>query len=387
MCIFTLISYGQDHTEFLYPVAQIDEENLLILHQKSFDDIELWRWNKNEKIAFKELSSIFLPSFIQLLPSKSACSFVDRGRIKIKYFAKRTPRSIDIYEPISAISGITWLDDEHFYFVGKHEGNFKIFLCNISDHHCIISCLSNLNDNLDYLYPQKINNFLFCITKDRSKEYAICKLEWNPKIYKNELLVVMQARHEKFEQCDETLVNASSSKIVLLKSLKPLCFLHMQDQNFGFVLEFDHENQQTELFTFSCCKLEKELNQAWSINKLFDFQLPKNLFVGSEHEKIYESIFPFLPIYAPDFIYFVHFDQDIQACQIMRYNRNLKMVENITQNFVRSSLLLSNFFAPFLVNDLIYAGIFAAKSIRGCNFMHIDQTTGIFQCQLPEIKL
>ena len=119
---------AQGGLQFLYPVAQIDNDNLLILHQKSFDEIELWRWNKNETLALKELSSIFLPSFVQLLPNKLACSFIDRGRIKIKYFAKRTPRSIDMYEPISAISNMNWIDNEQFYFVGKHEGYFGIFL-------------------------------------------------------------------------------------------------------------------------------------------------------------------------------------------------------------------------------------------------------------------
>jgi hypothetical protein len=393
-CLLTLAVQGQESMQFLYPVAQIDEDNLLLLHQKSFDEVELWRWNKNEKIAFKELNSVFLPSLVTLLPSKLACSFVDRGRIKIKYFAKRTPRSIDMCEPISAISSMNWIDDENFYFVGKHEGHFGIFLCDITDHNCIISCLSNLGQSLDYLYPQKINDYLFCITKNQSGQYAICKLDWDPKLYKHELHATMQTRHAKFK--NHELSNGSSeAKDALLSSVRPLCFLHMQDESIGFVLEFAQENQTENLFSFSCFKLEEGLNRDWNLKKLFDFQLPKNLFIGSEFEKIYESIYPFLPVYTQNFIYFVHFDAALQICQIMRYDQKLDQAQKIPQNFLRSSNLHAHFFAPFVVNDSIYAGtsspcaavLVGSRSRQNPGLMQADPTTGIFQCQLPEIRL
>lgn len=382
--------HAQENMEFLYPVAQIDNDSLLVLHQKSFDDIELWRWNKNEKIAFKELNSIFLPSFVKLLPSKQACSFIDRGRIKIKYFAKRTPRTIDLYEPISAISSINWIDEELFYFVGKHEDHFGIFLCDIADHKCTISCLSNLNNACDYLYPQKINDFLFCIIKDQDGQYAICKLSWDPKVYKHELHIAMQTRHANFEHT-QNISFENSPEIVLFSSLTPLCFLQMQDENTGFCLKFTMQNPTSQLFSFACCKLEKRLDASWSLETLFDFQLPKNLLIGSESEKIYESIYPFLPIYTKDCIFFVDLDQELKTCQILRYERKYGFIEKITQNSIRSLNINTHFFAPCIVNDSIYTGISSPvielRPSKKASLMQADQITGAFQCQLPEIKL
>ena len=76
----------ENGVEYLYPVGVIDDENILLMHQTSLDDLGLWMWNIKELVAFKELSSVFLPSCVQILPNKKACSFIDRGRIKIKYF-------------------------------------------------------------------------------------------------------------------------------------------------------------------------------------------------------------------------------------------------------------------------------------------------------------
>ena len=39
--------------EFIYPVAQVDEGSLLVMHQKSLHDIELLSWNVEAKEAQK----------------------------------------------------------------------------------------------------------------------------------------------------------------------------------------------------------------------------------------------------------------------------------------------------------------------------------------------
>lgn len=377
---------GQESLEFLYPVAQIDESTVLVVYQKSFDQLELWITNNETKISFKEISSSFFPSFVKLLPSKKSFSFIDRGRIKIKPFDRRTPRSIDIYEPISAISNMHWIDDGQFYFTAKHEGKFGIFLCEIVDKIVKISCLSNLNTTFDYLYPQKINDDLFCIIKDESNNHSICKLPWAPKNFKTELHAVMQSRALQGES-NSGFLQINSHEIIIPSQSNPFCFLHMQSHNLGFVIEFKKQDQDSLLFDFACHRLELQPDQLWNLKKLFDFQLPKNLLIGSKFEKIFESIYPFLPLYGKKFIYFVNFDQEFQACRIMRYDQDLDKVEKTIQDSPQTSNCSTHFFAPCIVKDAICAGIAPQKPLfRSCQLMTADQATGIFQCELPEIE-
>ena len=265
-----------------------------------------------------------------------------------------------------------WIDDENFYFVGKHAGYFSIFLCNIADHQCVISSLSNLHTTQDFLYPQKINDSLFCVTKQESGHYFICRFDWNPKVYQQGL---------------QTTPEQNELKAVLCTKKNPICFLTMLNDKKGFFLEFLLQESTGNVLRFSCCKLESFDDLTWDIDKLFDFQLPKNLFMGAESERIYESIYPFLPIHAENFIYFTNLDLESGACRIMRYDQNLKLVEKITPNFARSSISTSHFFAPCIMDASICCGLSSSMILRNSTFLSTNQETGVIQCRLPEIKL
>ena len=376
----------ENGVEYLYPVGVIDDENILLMHQTSLDDLGLWMWNIKELVAFKELSSVFLPSCVQILPNKKACSFIDRGRIKIKYFNKRTPRVIAVSEPIYAISNITWINDEQFYFAGKHEGFFKLFLCDISNRNSTIFCLSNLHNAIDYLYPQKVNDDLFCITKDAFDHYKVCKMTWHIQEYKEQLQSIMQIRHKQeknkyfnFDQC----ANIST----LMNIDQPICFLSMQNNAEGFFLKFvQNEYNDSNLFKFTCCKIMQNPDESWNFMDLFDFELPKKLLVGSSSERLYESIYPFLPVYTKTSIYFVNFNQTSQTCQIARYDHASGTIEATDPYGSKSINSSSHLFAPCIINNSIYCGISSFCSMPTRSLMLSDQTSGVFLCELPEIK-
>lgn len=378
--------FADKNIEYLYPVGAIDEENILLIHQTSLDDLELWMWNTKEFVAFKELSSIFLPSCVQILPNKQACSFIDHGRIKIKYFNKRTPRTIALAEPIYAISCTTWIHEEQFYFVGKHEGSFKLFLCDISNRNTTIYCLSSLQNSIDYLYPQKIDDDLFCITKDTHDHYAICKMKWHPQDYKKQVHSFLQACQNSEKFCDYDF-NQCENISTLVSLNQPACFLVMQDQNSGFFLKFTQsENQDSGFFKFICCRVEKSFEGSWSTVDLFNFELPKNLLVGFGPERIYESIYPFLPVYTEKSVYFVNFNQTSQTCQIARYDHDSGAVEMTDPYCSRSISSASHLFAPCIINNSIYCGISSPLHTSNRSLMLSDQASGIFHCKLPEIK-
>lgn len=370
--LFCFVSFAKSFAEYLYPVGVVDNENLLLIHQTSLDDLELWLWNIKEEVAFKELNSLFLPSCVQVLPSKKGCSFIDRGSIKIKYFNKRTPRVIDFCEPIYAISSVTWINDELFYFSGKHEGFFKLFLCDISNRREKVSFLSDVRSKVDYLYPQQIDANLFCITKTNNNFYSICKLKCSAKLGSNHDL--------KFEQC----ANFST----LTSSKQPLCFLFMSGENNGFCLKFIQDEKPDSFFlSFICCQIESDDKGSWNLSDLFHFQLPKKLLVGLSSERLYDSIYPFLPIYMEKSIYFVEFNHTSQACQISRYDQISKIIETTNPNNSRSIPSSSHLFAPCFVNNSIYCGMSMPSTMPNRSLILSDQKSGIFKCELPEIML
>lgn len=351
--------------EHIYPIARLNDDCLLIMYQASYDNLELWIWNKNDKKAYRELSSIFLPSYVRLLPDNKAFSFIDHGRIRIKSFQKRAPRVIDIHETINEISSLKWISNDQFYFVGKQKDNFSIFLCDISDRDVTLYSLHN-QDSIDRLYPCKINSSLFYITKNESCGHCFCKTAWNPQLYgKNQLL---------FEKQSETLLKNDCS----------LCFLHMEDESNGFVLEYDNQSKDNDLFTLSCCSLTL-IDHTWKLEKLFEFTLPLKLLTGTDKTRLYESIDPFLPSYSAHWIYFVTYDQLLEKCKVLRYNKELKTIEEM-ESKTRSFDEFSHVFAPLVVDGNVYFG-FTHSSTRGINnALQINEANGSITCLLPEIE-
>lgn len=354
--------------QYLYPIAQIDDENILMMHQRSLDDLELWIWNRNQKLAIKELSSIFLPSEVQLLPGKTAYSFIDRGRIRVKFFNKRAPRAIDIYEPVHAIMAMTWISDDQFYFIGKCNNHYHMFLCNIQDRNVVLSCLDNIQDQLDYLSLYKIDDSLFSISKDQTGLYLFKKSIWNPIPY-------------------ESYISKSSFEMqTLLSHTRSLGFLHMQNEKIGFCLEFNQEEKLDDKFKFSCCQIEN-IDSSWNLHKLFDFELPKKLLIDEDSERLHESISPFLPVYTSDKIYFIHYNQSTDQCDIFHYDLASKTIQQLyTKSYKALQTTPQHFFAPCIIENTIYCGI-SYISQQNRSLLEMDQLTGISKFFIPEIEL
>lgn len=380
--LFSVLTVYADF-EYLYPVAELDDENLLVMHQKSIDDLEILVWNRHQKIAFKELSSTFLPSCVQILPGKMAYSFIDRGRIRIKFFQKRAPRAIDIYEPIHAIVSMNWISDEQFYFVGKHAEQYGLFLCDVSDRSTKVFFLSPLHSTYDFMYPCKIHDTIFCITKDVNDRYGIAKLPWSPRPYQQELQEFsMGIKSEGFlykrkfnqERLDQ-----------LLKHEKPLCFLMMENEQSGFVLELSTSERDLAFLDFTYCSVKCDNENNWSLKKLFEFHIPKKFLIGTGAQRVHESMYPFLPQHHDDNIFFVTFDPTTDASIIARYNQISGQVDPHIGS-LRSFASDTNFLAPFFAHGKMYCGFsscFHLPSYR--SVLNIDQETGIIDFDLPTV--
>ncbi len=351
--------------QFIYPVALIDEKNVLIVHQQSLDEIGLFLWNIETKSAKKELSSMFLPSFIKVLPSKQGFSFIDRGRIRIKLFHKRTPKTVEIVEPIGSIVSMHWINDDQFYCVAKHLQKYKIFLYNVSKNDQQLYFLTDL-DEVDYIYPFKVEDTLFCIFKNNDQIYSVSSQDWQPTPY-------------------ELACDLMRIKETIFTSPEPLCFLHMKSKQEGYFLKcniFDTP-QDADCLSFSCYRCIKKDQEPWTVCRLFTFKLPKNSIIGTSAQRAYESIYPFLPNYDHEkCIYFINYDQELRQCMAFFYNKDLEIVEPIVQKRFAGDFI--GLLSPIVLSDAVCYGVIvssAQKALR--TIFNLNQETGAVHIDLP----
>ncbi|MBM18047.1 MAG: hypothetical protein CL947_03200 [Epsilonproteobacteria bacterium] len=366
---FLLLSQSTFSEEFVYPVSKIDDNNIFVVHQKSIDEVELLLWDVHNKVATKQLSSMFLPSDVKVLPSKQGFSFIDRGRLRIKKFQKRAPKTIDFLEPISSILSIYWIDDDSFYFVGKHHKDYKVFFCDIADRANPELFQLHEATNMDYLYPCKIDNQLFSITKNRLQKYYIIQQDWSFKPY-------------EFESTESKDNNESFD--ILFESFDPLCFLYMKDSQSGFFLKCNITNKDLQsdgLLSFSCYSCKQEATNNWESKCLFQFKLPTQYLIGNSQKRVYDSICPFLPNYErKDKIYFVDYDQESEKCLLYKYDICEQKISCCDE---KKHTKKEDAIAPFLLQDKMYHGLILTRQPVK-KFFNFDEESGVAMLELPE---
>lgn len=350
LCLMFHSNYAE---QFIYPVADFDDgHQLMVLYQKSLDNVELWIWNTETHRAIKAISSFLTPANLRMMPSGKGFSFIDQGYIKIKEFAKRSPRTLPIYDPIGLFSNMNWIDDETFYFVAREGDFFQIFQ---GDLQANIQRLTF--EPSDALYPQKINSMLFYIKRDTNCQFSIVAQSWNP-------TVIGDCDH----QSDLTIIQTSSDQ---------LCFLRMISMEEGFYLQApSSKSKNDDNYKFSCYHLKKDNNE-WKTEQLFTFKIPLKYVTGVA--RLYESLEPFLPNYnSKGFVYFVNWHKKAEQFKLCKFDILEKTVK-----FVDQESLYRNdnrqIFAPYIYKDTIFCGIIAKDNRTIQNIFEADDV----QLQLP----
>lgn len=351
--------------QFIYPVAAIDQEGkeILIVHQKSLDDIELLIWNSTTKLALKGLLSMYVPAGVKMLPSGVGFSFMDEGRLRVKNFYKRSPKTIAIYAPISKITDIHWISDDAFYFSAKEGNAYNIFSSNTLGE--VQRCTSG--QDFDYLYPCKRGSQVFCIQKDKSNgSFKIVKIKW------------WLCDFDSENQCVQP-------EEVLIETSRSISYLHMISDEEGFYLDYSAMSSQElrENLLFSCWRVFKDSKDIWQTEVLFDFKLPIAYVIGKEEKRLYESIAPLLPYYSDKrCVYFID-AQDDGSLQVKKYNKEYKTIEVVVST-IKNGHSFSECIAPLVVGNTLYTG-FVIKPDDFFDRM-IDMDGTIF-LDLPELML
>jgi hypothetical protein len=284
--------------EYAYPVACLDNgTTILLIHQLSSEQIELLQWNTQTNSTEQILWSLFNPAGFQLLPDQSGFSFIDNGRLRVKIFNKRSPKSIDFDEPIFNINSLRWIDEYSCYCSAQQGDDYNLFHLSTDG---AIDCIGFCN-NKDYLYPQKVENHLFYIERDKSD------------MPDNVFYHIMQAGYPVIEYnrdnssttrqgCNNIALDA---KMIVDFNNSPIIFLRMQSLQEGFVIEHQariDSNDTTMSFIYH--HLIKD-GDTWSRQTLFSFAIPSFLLIKGTEKSLYESILPLLPAIVDNKIYFV----------------------------------------------------------------------------------
>lgn len=318
--------------QFVYPVAEFDNGNqIAVIHQKTLQDIDVWFINQKQQTVQKGLSSFLRPANLRILPSGKGFSFIDQGYIKIKYFEKRSAKTLEIYEPISLFSSVNWIDEHTFYFTARQGDFYHLFCCDDEANNVQrLSC-----EPVDFLYPQKINDIFFCIKRTIEGQFKIVQQPWNPISF------------NQYQILPETIITSESAV--------PLCFLHMVSDNEGFYLQapLTRKYNKADLYDFTCFHLVKNEGK-WKTEELFSFQIPLKYLQGDS--RLYESIQPFLPKYdVANYVYFSTYNSNVESFELFTFHIPTKKNLEIQNDTFKKNPY--QFFATSIFNTKMYGGI------------------------------
>jgi len=260
---------------YLYPVALLNHgKTILFIKQSCHNHIDVLLWNSETQQMNSCLWSLFNPAEIQVLPDESGFSFIDNGRLRIKYFNKRSPKTIDFDQYLYDIHNVHWINEHECYLSAKAAYNYAaIFHCTIDGMVSGISC-GETDDN----YPQKVDDQLFYIQKTKDQNYYVA----------------------------QTLFSGSGeTEHIMAFENHPIVFLKMSSLEQGFVISHEKTvKSNDERISFDYYRIKKE-REGWTKKLLFSFYIPSYLLIKGNDLCLYESLLPLLPRHHGSLIYFV----------------------------------------------------------------------------------
>lgn len=320
IAIFIMISSLLHAREYIYPVATSKSSGdcgfIYVVNQKTVDDLQLFAWDPATNISYSLLQAFFTPLSVSVIPDGSGFSFIDKGRIRIKKFNKRSPKTIDLYDSIYDPAGVTWVDGWNGYFYAKKRDRYGIFHLSGDGNAYTIA----LSDAYDCMYPQKVGDDLFYIKRTPVESesgyeyyYSVIKRNYPTKYFSDkssfndidnfheqvkELLKEQESNGLFFDQQSVT-----SELPIIDFGDNPIAFLSMIDLFHGFFIE--HEKTIDQKKSYMTCTYHELLYQDghWSTKPLFNYHVPSELLFDPS-VKLIEPFAIFLPYCHNNTIYF-----------------------------------------------------------------------------------
>ena len=271
--------------QIVYPIAFAGDK-IYTIYQKENNQKEIWTLDLKQNQATQCLFSNYAPSAVKLLPNNSGFSFIQDGQLRVKYFHKRSPKTIAFNLSLKDFHLVEWLDVRQCYFSARrlHKNLIMIGEINHAEVHVIME-----DSYGDAFYPQKVDDNLYYVRKVNGRNSVIKTKFLNPFVSEDEQVVLDFLPDDD----DMLLLDAGSYKIAGFK---------MVDQNCGYFVVLNSAPTD-EFIKFSYHKICYNQNRAipdpvlaknWHKKHLFDFVLKKNILIDKSNqlEQIVEIFWP-----------------------------------------------------------------------------------------------
>lgn len=349
--------YGQ---EFIYPVATFSADTVALMHQSAINALDLCVANVTTKSMSSGLYSRFTPTHVALLPDGSGFSFIDNGMIRIKFFHKRSPKTLELADSLYGISSMIWEDQFNVYISAQYRNNYALF-CIDSDG---ASRWGLTSQGADFLHQQKQGENLFFIqrsTVNKEINYAVSLFKFNnnlqettENINNNRFELTQKEQIFQYENYCQ-MGDVSQIKTVIDFGNQPIAFLAMEHSNSGFVVSHpasiqlfkkgtDNKSVVFSYYHISCHE------HKWHKEKLFDFAIPLDFLAPEGKNKLHEYMFPLLPKKIDTFIYYSHSVDG--ALNIFKYCLKTHQSFQVTYATQKNE----HFFCPIKVGSAVYCG-------------------------------
>lgn len=226
------------------------------------------------------------------------------------------------------------------------------------------------HDDIDYMYPQKVNDQLFFIERTTNHHYFLAQ--------------TIYPTSPRTEPCEEEpislertiLLNHDEQPVRALVCTKqihheidfgdqPVAFLHMVSETEGYYLEHPGMIDRSDvLIPFTYCTVKKLVDESWIHQQLFKFSLPAHFVLNASDYRLYESLLPLLPRHIEqkdesrigNVIYFVHCEDPISLkTGIYAYDLATHTIQQVSKNLTHDPAGTA-FFAPIIVGDFTFYG-------------------------------
>lgn len=297
-------------SEYVYPIGTFSDfegqKSVLTFYQKSPEHTELWQGNLETTDSNRAVLSTFTPVGVALLPNNAGFSFFDNGRLRVKQFLKRSPKAIDIYEPIYDIGPLQWLTSDTCIFHAKEREIFSLYQLTFDGS---VSCLVK-KGTCDCFYPSVIGSFLYYIERRVGGEYAIMRREYSEKHLEVKESIFKPSMIEKCTfECTEPIKEPVVNDQCLISQSRPLAFLTMTGECEGFVIEHPIDVDLHKDLSLTCtlyrliCDTTNNVQNV--LQSLCTIALPLSLLNSRSRDHLSESLYPLLPKVIEGTLYFV----------------------------------------------------------------------------------
>ena len=319
-----------EECEYVYPIATIGNEKIIYIHQTNLRSIQLLAFNSSDDTIDTILWSLYTPTQIKILTNNKGFSFLDNGRLRIQLFDKRSPRAIDFDKPIYNLFIENWIDEHRTYCSAQYNNHSALFELN-DDGTVYLLCT---HSHKDYLYPQKIDDYLFFI--ERCVDNAIANYR------------IVQANYS------DLLLNQDATLFECIADFadKPIIFLTMISKKEGFVIEHQKTVESNDPQAMFWCYYFFNNKNKWVISRAFSFAVPTKLFFPDSKDRLFESIIPLMPKFIDNKIYFADASGN-ENNFLEPYWYDIKNKE------IRKNIGLNNdqhYFVPMLFNNQLWYG-------------------------------